>query len=41
MATRVIAAFITLFGLVGGVVATYSALNDIFSPDAFAKPCYA
>lgn len=39
--TRVIAGAITLFGLVGGVVATYSALKDIFSPDAFAKPCYA
>ena len=38
--TWMLSAAITLFGLVGGVVSTYSALKNIFSSHAFDKPCY-
>ncbi|XP_023239379.1 amino acid transporter AVT1J-like isoform X1 [Centruroides sculpturatus] len=31
---------VMLIGIVAGVISSYSALNDIFKPDAFTLPCY-
>lgn len=32
--------FITIVGIIGGVVCTYSAVDDIVDPHAFTSPCY-
>lgn len=31
---------IVLIGVVGGIAATYSALEDILDPSGFTPPCY-
>ncbi|XP_076333571.1 uncharacterized protein LOC143237823 isoform X2 [Tachypleus tridentatus] len=37
---KVYFAEIMVIGLIGGVISTYSALQDIFDPSAFTPPCY-
>ncbi|XP_013789686.2 amino acid transporter AVT1J-like [Limulus polyphemus] len=37
---KVYFAEIMMIGLIGGVISTYSALQDIFDPSSFSPPCY-
>ena len=37
---KILCLLIGSFGVIGGSIATYFGAYDIFSPDAFTKPCY-